>query len=88
VELLLLEQFEKGLLDTPPRLLQLKKTNRGLIWGAMQASIIGGVYCWLWQDSNAVMGKFFIFYFSLFEICSTISRFKFLKKISSKRTNN
>ena len=47
----------KGASGYPPRLLQLKKLNRGLVWGALQASIIGGVCCWLWQDSNAVMGK-------------------------------
>jgi hypothetical protein len=41
----------------PPRLLRLKKINRGLIWGELQASVIEGVCCWLWQDSNAVMGK-------------------------------
>jgi hypothetical protein len=35
----------KGASGYPPRLLQLKKINRGLIWGELQASIIGGVYC-------------------------------------------
>jgi Transposase IS4 len=47
----------KGASGYPPRLLQLKKINRGLIWGELQASVIEGVCCWLWQDSNAVMGK-------------------------------
>ena len=47
----------------PPRLLQLKKLNRGLVWGELQASIIEGVCCWLWQDSNVVMGKFLFFFF-------------------------
>jgi hypothetical protein len=51
----------------PPRLLQLKKLNRGLVWGALQASIIEGVCCWLWQDSNAVMGMLiFLFFFLLY----------------------
>jgi Transposase IS4 len=58
----------KGASGYPPRLLQLKKVNRGLIWGALQASIIGGICCWLWQDSNAVMGTFYFlcFFFFLF----------------------
>ncbi len=55
----------KGATGYPPRLLQLKKMNRALEWGALQASVIEGVACWLWQDANAVMGTF-IFYFSLF----------------------
>jgi Transposase IS4 len=55
----------KGASGYPPRLLQLKKINRGLIWGELQASIIGGVCAWLWQDSNAVIGMFF-FFFSFF----------------------
>jgi Transposase IS4 len=37
----------KGASGYPPRLLQLKKANRGLIWGALQASIIKGVCSWL-----------------------------------------
>ena len=45
--------------EYPPRLLQLKKINRDIIWGTLQVSVIGGVCCWLWQDSNAVMSKFF-----------------------------
>ena len=57
----------------PPRLLQLKKMNRALEWGALQASIIQGVACWLWQDANAVMSKFISFFslfqFFLFEFC-------------------
>jgi Transposase IS4 len=51
----------KGASGYPPRLLQLKKVNRGLIWGSLQAFIIRGVCCWLWQDSNAVIGKFSFF---------------------------
>ena len=35
----------KGASGYPPGLLQLKKVNRGLVWGALQASIIGGVCC-------------------------------------------
>jgi Transposase IS4 len=67
------ETVRKGASEYPPRLLQLKKANRGLVWGALQASIIGGVCCWLWQDSNAVMGKFLIFYLFVFGIYTTIS---------------
>jgi Transposase IS4 len=74
----------KGASGYPPRLLQLKKVNSGLIWGDLQASIIGGVCYWLWQDSNAVMGKFFISFISIFLIFSTISSFKILKKIRLK----
>jgi Transposase IS4 len=60
----------KGASGYPPRLLQLKKANRGLIWGALQASIIGGICCWLWQDSNTVMGMLLFFFpFSIFS-CS------------------
>jgi Transposase IS4 len=53
----------KGATGYPSRLLQLKAANRALVWGELQASIIEGVCCWLWQDSNAVMG---MFYFSFF----------------------
>jgi Transposase IS4 len=56
----------KGASGYPPRLLQLKKVNRGLVWGTLQASIIGGIYCWLWQDSNAVMGTFYFLFFVFF----------------------
>jgi hypothetical protein len=63
----------KGASGYPPRLLQLKKINRGLIWGELQTSIIGGVCCWLWQDSNTVIGKFLIFNFSVFETYSIVS---------------
>jgi Transposase IS4 len=51
----------KGASGYPPRLLQLKKVNRGLVWGELQASIIEGVCCWLWQDLNAVMGMLLFF---------------------------
>ena len=44
--------------EYPPWLLQLKKINRDLLWDALQASIIEGICCWLWQDSNAVISKF------------------------------
>jgi hypothetical protein len=36
------ETVRKGPSRYPPRLLQLKKVNRGLVWEALQASIIGG----------------------------------------------
>ena len=48
----------------PSRLLQLKKMNRALEWGHLQASVIEEVACWLWQDANAVMGKFTFFSFT------------------------
>jgi hypothetical protein len=43
------------------RLLQLKAANRALVWGELQASIVEGVCCWLWQDSNAVMGILYFY---------------------------
>ncbi len=41
------ETVRKGATDYSPRLLQLKKMNRALEWGALQASVIEGVACWL-----------------------------------------
>jgi hypothetical protein len=76
----------KGASRYPSRLLQLKKANRGLVWGALQASIIGGICCRLWQDSNAVMvcySFFFFFYFFLLILRSNI-----LKKYVSKCLNS
>jgi len=70
------ETVRKGATGYSSRLLQLKKMNRALEWGALQASIIEGVACWLWQDANAVMGTF-IFYLSLFLFFSPL--FSFLK---------
>ncbi|KAF7502013.1 hypothetical protein GJ744_010187 [Endocarpon pusillum] len=40
----------------PPRLLMLKVLNRALEWGHLEATVIHEVACWLWQDSNAVIG--------------------------------
>jgi hypothetical protein len=68
----------KGASEYSPRLLQLKKVNRGLVWGALQASIIEGICCWLWQDSNAVMGML-LFFFSSFFFISLNSCSKILK---------
>jgi len=70
------ETVQKRAIDYPPQLLLLKKMNRALEWGALQASVIEGVACWLWQDANAVMSTF-IFYFSLFLFFSPL--FSFLK---------
>jgi Transposase IS4 len=56
----------KGASGYPPRLLQLKKANRGLIWGELQAFIIGGVCYWLWQDLNAVIDMLFFFLYAFF----------------------
>jgi len=41
------ETVRKEVTGYPPRLLQLKKMNRALEWGALQASIIEGIACWL-----------------------------------------
>ncbi len=41
------ETVRKEATDYSPRLLQLKKMNRALKWGALQASVIEGVACWL-----------------------------------------
>ena len=47
----------------------LKIANRALEWGHLEATIIHGIACWLWQDLNAVMGKFlFLFISFLFNI--------------------
>ncbi len=76
------ETVWKGVTDYPPQLLQFKKMNRALEWGALQASVIERVACWLWQNANAVMSMF-IFYFNFFLFFSPL--FSFLKfwKISS-----
>jgi Transposase IS4 len=63
----------KGASGYPPRLLQLKKMNRALEWGALQASIIEGVACWLWQDANAVMGMLLFLIFLLLFLASLFS---------------
>ncbi len=42
------ETVRKRATGYSPRLLQLKKMNRALEWGALQTSIIEGVVCWLW----------------------------------------
>ena len=41
----------------------LKMANRALEWGHLEATIIHGVAYWLWQDLNAVMGRFLFIYF-------------------------
>ncbi len=41
------ETVRKGATGYSPRLLQLKKMNKALEWGALQASVIEGVACWL-----------------------------------------
>jgi bacteriorhodopsin len=62
----------------------LKKVNRGLVWGALQASIIIGVCCWLWQDSNAVMGKFLFFILLFLIFTPPFLYLKFLKNFHQK----
>ena len=44
-EIAITSTVRKGTSGYSPRLLQLKKVNRDLIWGALQASIIEGVCC-------------------------------------------
>ena len=46
----------KGAVGYPPRLSALKAINIALKWGAIQADIVHGVLCWLWQDHGAVQG--------------------------------
>ncbi len=70
------ETVWKKATDYSPRLLQFKKMNRALEWGALQASVIERIACWLWQDANAVMSTF-IFYSSLFLFFPPL--FSFLK---------
>jgi hypothetical protein len=52
------EIVRKGASRYSSRLLQLKKANRGLVKGALQASITERICCWLWQDSNTVINIF------------------------------
>jgi predicted PurR-regulated permease PerM len=65
-EIAITETVRKEASRYPPRLLQLKKANKGPVWGALQASIIGGICCWLWQDSNTVIDMLLFFFFSFF----------------------
>lgn len=53
----------KGACGYPPRLLALKGVPTSLNWGALQGTIVKGVFCWLWQDNNLVMGTFFYFFY-------------------------
>ena len=53
----------KGACGYPPRLLALKGVPTSLNWGALQGSIVKGIFAWLWQDNNLVMGMFSLFYF-------------------------
>ena len=48
----------KGACGYPPRLLALKGISTCLNWGALQGSDVKGVFLWLWQDNNLVMGIF------------------------------
>ena len=48
--------IRKGAIGYSPRLLALKAINTALKWGAIQADIVHGVLCWLWQDHGAVQG--------------------------------
>ena len=53
----------KGACGYPPRLLALKNVPTSLNWGALQGSIVKGVFAWLWQDNNLVMGIFSLIFF-------------------------
>ncbi len=46
----------KGACGYPPRLSGFKTINCALKWGALQAEVVYGVLCFLWQDNNAVQG--------------------------------
>jgi Transposase IS4 len=58
----------KGACGIPPRILGLKAASLGLNWGALQGSVVHGVFIWLWQDQSAVLGLYFflIIFYSLF----------------------
>ena len=58
----------KGACGYPPRLLALKSVPTSLNWGALQGSIVKGVFAWLWQDNNLVMGMFSLFFIFLLYI--------------------
>ena len=58
----------KGACGYPPRLLALKGVPTSLNWGALQGTIVKGVFAWLWQDNNLVMGMFSSSLFLLFSI--------------------
>ena len=51
----------KGACGYPPRLLALKGVPTSLNWGALQGTIVKGVFAWLWQDNNLVINIFFSF---------------------------
>jgi Transposase IS4 len=40
----------------PNWLIDLKRYNRGLVWNSMLAEIVDLTLCFLWQDTNAVLG--------------------------------
>jgi Transposase IS4 len=69
----------KGASGYSLRLLQLKAVNRSLEWGQLQASIVEGVACLLWQDSNAVISKLSIFLMQSFDFYSLVLAFQDLK---------
>jgi hypothetical protein len=46
----------KNALGIPSKLVYLKERNRALIWNSINAEIVDGVLCFLWQDNNAVLG--------------------------------
>ena len=56
----------KGACGYPPRLLALKGVPTSLNWGALQGTIVKGVFAWLWQDNNLVMGTSLPLSFSSF----------------------
>ena len=42
---------------------ELKGVPISLNWGALQGSIVKGIFAWLWQDNNLIIGIFSLFYF-------------------------
>ena len=62
------ETVQKSAAGYPSRLLMFKIANRALEWGHLEATIIHGIACWLWQDQNAVIDKFFSFFIIIYYI--------------------
>jgi hypothetical protein len=70
----------KGAYSYPPRLLALKGVPTLLNWGALQGTIIKGIFTWLWQDNNLVIGIFSFLFFSPFlSFCLFISNYLYIR---------
>jgi hypothetical protein len=62
-DIALTNTYRKGAYGYPPRLLALKGIPTSLNWGTLQSTIVKGVFAWLWQDNNLVIGIFSLFLF-------------------------